>query len=286
MAKEVDLSSKEWRDIVFEGKNKEFGAYVLRTDSVRRHNKAVAYVLGVLIVILALLILSISGVFSRSDDDELAVSTEQEIATFDAQDEEEEEIEEEQVKIEEPEEIIAPEEVANEQRITDLLIVEDDKFEKEKEVKTQEDMTKNEAQAGVIDITEGTNDLNKQVVREQVIQETKPKEVEDKVYNIAMVEQKPEFPGGEAAMYKWLSDHINYPVAAAEEGVQGRVVVEFVVSKTGNVENVRVLRGRHPALDKEATRLVKSMPKWQPGRNNGQPVKVTYTLPITFKLQE
>ena len=190
------------------------------------------------------------------------------------------------MKIEEPEEIIAPEEVANEQRITDLLIVEDDKFEKEKEVKTQEDMTKNEAQAGVIDITEGTNDLNKQVVREQVIQETKPKEVEDKVYNIAMVEQKPEFPGGEAAMYKWLSDHINYPVAAAEEGVQGRVVVEFVVSKTGNVENVRVLRGRHPALDKEATRLVKSMPKWQPGRNNGQPVKVTYTLPITFKLQE
>ncbi|MGM9851766.1 MAG: energy transducer TonB [Muribaculaceae bacterium] len=286
MAKEVDLSSKEWRDIVFEGKNKEFGAYVLRTDSVSRHNKAVAYVLGVLVVILALLILSISGVFSRSDDDELAVSTEQEIATFDAQDEEEEEIEEEQVKIEEPEEIIAPEEVANEQRITDLLIVEDDKFEKEKEVKTQEDMTKNEAQAGVIDITEGTNDLNKQVVREQVIQETKPKEVEDKVYNIAMVEQKPEFPGGEAAMYKWLSDHINYPVAAAEEGVQGRVVVEFVVSKTGNVENVRVLRGRHPALDKEATRLVKSMPKWQPGRNNGQPVKVTYTLPITFKLQE
>ena len=286
MAKEVDLSSKEWRDIVFEGKNKEFGAYVLRTDSVSRHNKAVAYVLGVLIVILALLILSISGVFSRSDDDELAVSTEQEIATFDAQDEEEEEIEEEQVKIEEPEEIIAPEEVANEQRITDLLIVEDDKFEKEQEVKTQEDMTKNEAQAGVIDITEGTNDLNKQVVREQVIQETKPKEVEDKVYNIAMVEQKPEFPGGEAAMYKWLSDHINYPVAAAEEGVQGRVVVEFVVSKTGNVENVRVLRGRHPALDKEATRLVKSMPKWQPGRNNGQPVKVTYTLPITFKLQE
>ena len=286
MAKEVDLSSKEWRDIVFEGKNKEFGAYVLRTDSVSRHNKAVAYVLGVLIVILALLILSISGVFSRSDDDELAVSTEQEIATFDAQDEEEEEIEEEQVKIEEPEEIIAPEEVANEQRITDLLIVEDDKFEKEKEVKTQEDMTKNEAQAGVIDITEGTNDLNKQVVREQVIQETKPKEVEDKVYNIAMVEQKPEFPGGEASMYKWLSDHINYPVAAAEEGVQGRVVVEFVVSKTGNVENVRVLRGRHPALDKEATRLVKSMPKWQPGRNNGQPVKVTYTLPITFKLQE
>lgn len=285
MAKDVDLSSKEWRDIVFEGKNKDFGAYELRSGSVHRHTRAIISVLSCLAVILVLLILSLTGVFSKADDEELAVSTEQEIATFDSEDTEEEEIQEEQVKFEEPEEIIAPEEVANEQRITDLLIVEDDKFEKEKEVKTQEQMTENEAQAGVIDITEGTNDLNKQVVREQVIQETKPVE-EEKVYNIAMVEQKPEFPGGEAAMYKWLSDHINYPVAAAEEGVQGRVVVEFVVSKTGTVENVKVLRGRHPALDKEATRLVKSMPKWQPGRNNGQPVKVTYTLPITFRLQE
>ena len=135
-----------------------------------------------------------------------------------------------------------------------------------------------------MDITEGTNDLNKVQVKEQVIAETKPVE-EEKVYNIAMVEQKPEFVGGEAAMYKWLSDHINYPAAAAEDGVQGRVVVEFEVSKTGTIEKVRVIRGRHPALDKEALRVVKAMPKWNPGRNNGQPVKVTYTLPVTFKLQ-
>lgn len=103
--------------------------------------------------------------------------------------------------------------------------------------------------------------------------------------NIAMVEQKPEFNGGEAAMYKWLSENIVYPSAASEEGVQGRVVVEFVVGKDGSITNVRVLRPRHPALDKEAVRVVKAMPKWIPGRNNGQPVKVTYTLPVTFKLQ-
>lgn len=283
MAKDVDLSSQEWRDIIFEGKNKEYGAYTLRAASASRHNKSVIIVLSVLAVILVLLILMMKGVFSKAEEEQLVSATEQEIVTYEAEEEEIEE--EEQFEIpDEPEEVIAPEEVANEQRITDLLIVQDEEFDKEKEVKDQEKMMENEAQAGAIDITEGTNDLNKVQVKEQVIAETKPV-VEEKVYNIAMVEQKPEFVGGEAAMYKWLGDHINYPAAAAEEGVSGRVVVEFEVSKTGSIEKVRVIRGRHPALDKEALRVVKSMPKWNPGRNNGQPVKVTYTLPVTFRLQ-
>lgn len=283
MAKDVDLSSQEWRDIIFEGKNKEYGAYTLRATSASRHNKSVIIVLSVLAVILVLLILMMKGVFSKAEEEQLVSATEQEIVTYEAEEEEIEE--EEQFEIpDEPEEVIAPEEVANEQRITDLLIVQDEEFDKEKEVKDQEKIMENEAQAGTIDITEGTNDLNKVQVKEQVIAETKPVE-EEKVYNIAMVEQKPEFVGGEAAMYKWLSDHINYPAAAAEEGVSGRVVVEFEVSKTGSIEKVRIIRGRHPALDKEALRVVKSMPKWNPGRNNGQPVKVTYTLPVTFRLQ-
>ena len=285
MAKDVDLSSKEWRDIVFEGKNKDFGAYELRSDSVSRHTRAIIIVLTALVAILVLLILSLTGVFSRAEEEGPDAATEQELATFAPEEQIEEEIEEEQIQFEQPEEIIQPEEVANEQRITDLLIVEDEKFDETKEVKTQEEMTENEAQAGAVDITEGTNDLNKQVVKEQIIA-PEPAPEPEKVYNIAMVEQKPEFPGGDAAMYKWLGDHINYPAAAAEEGVSGRVVVEFVVSKTGSIENVKVLRGRHPALDKEAVRVVKAMPKWQPGRNNGQPVKVTYTLPVTFRLQQ
>jgi len=198
MAKDVDLSSKEWLDIVFEGKNQEFGAYTLRQGSVKRHTKAVVYVLSAVALILIFLILSISGVFSRGDDDEVFTSTEQEIATMDSQDEEEAEEQEEQVKFEEPEEIIAPEEVANEQRITDLLITEDDKFDDSKQIKNQDEMLKNEAQAGAVDITEGTNDLNKQVVKEMVIAEEKPVE-EEKVYNIAVIEQQPMFPGGQEA---------------------------------------------------------------------------------------
>ncbi len=283
MAKDVDLTSREWCEIVFEGKNKDFGAYKLRESSPARHTKAIVSVLIALAIILTLLILSVNGVFNKPEEEQMAISTEQEIATFDAEEEEIEEEEEEQFQMPEPEEIIAPEEVANQQQVTDLLIVEDDKIEEDKQVKNQEDVLENEAAVGAVDITEGTNDLNKVIIQEQVI--AAPKVEDEQPVSIAMVEQKPEFPGGEAAMYKWLSDNIVYPSAASEEGVQGRVVVEFVVGKDGSISNVKVVRPRHPALDKEALRVVKAMPNWLPGRNNGQPVKVTYTLPVTFKLQ-
>lgn len=283
MAKDVDLTSKEWRDIVFEGKNKEYGAYKMRETSTSRHTKAVVSVLIAVAIILVLLILSISGVFAKPEDDQVAVSTVQEVATFEA----EEEIEEEEEEVfeipQEPEEIVAPEEVANQQQVTDLLIVEDEKIEEEKQVKDQDKVLENEAAVGSVDVTEGTNDLNKVMIKEEVIEQ--PKVEEEQPMNIAMVEQKPQFPGGEGEMYKWLGANIVYPPAAAEEGVSGRVVVEFVVGKDGSITNVRVVRPRHPALDKEAVRVVKAMPKWIPGRNNGQPVKVTYTLPVTFKLQ-
>lgn len=280
MAKDVDLTSREWRDLVFEGKNKDFGAYKLRESSSSRHTKAVVWVLISVAIILVLLILSVSGVFAKPEEDVIVTATTQEITTMEV----EEEIieEEEKFEIPEPEPVVAPEEVANQQRVTDLLIVEDDKIEEDKQVKNQEEVLENEAQAGALDITDGTNDLNKMTIKEEVI--AAPVVEEEQPLNIAMVEQKPEFNGGEAAMYKWLSDNIVFPTIAAEEGVQGRVVVEFVVGKDGSISNVRVVRPRHPALDKEAVRVVKAMPAWIPGRNNGQPVKVTYTLPINFKL--
>lgn len=282
MAKDVDLTSQEWRDIVFEGKNKEFGAYKMRETSVARHTKAIVWVVISVAIILVLLILSVSGVFSKPEDEQITTATVQELTTFDSEEEEIEEEEEETFQLPEPEEIVAPEEVANQQQVTNLLIVEDNEIEEDKQVKNQEDVLENEAAVGAVDITEGTNDLNKVIVKEEVIAAPV---VEDEPVSIAMVEQKPEFPGGEAAMYKWLGENIVYPSAASEEGVQGRVVVEFVVGKDGSITNVRVVRARHPALDKEALRVVKAMPKWIPGRNNGQPVKVTYTLPVTFKLQ-
>lgn len=103
-------------------------------------------------------------------------------------------------------------------------------------------------------------------------------------YFMTEVDVLPEFPGGTKALYKWIADSINYPAEAVQEGVEGRVVVEFTVSKNGEIIRSYILRGRHQALNKEALRLVNAMPKWQPGIQNGTPVNVRYTMPVVFKL--
>ena len=234
-------------------------------------------------IILVLLILSISGVFAKPEEDTVAVSTVRELVTMETEEEIEEEIEEETFQLPELKKSSLHEEVANQQQVTALLIVEDEQLEEDKQVKNQDEVLDNEAAVGAVDITEGTNDLNKVMVKEEVIAE--PKVEEEQPMSIAMVEQKPQFAGGEAAMYKWLSDNIVYPTRRCRRRRFGRVVVEFVVGKDGSISNVRVVRSRHTALDKEALRVVKAMPNWIPGRNNGQPVKVTYTLPVTFKPQ-
>lgn len=283
MAKDVDLSSKEWLDIVFDGKNKEYGAYEMRATSTSRHNKAVIIVLLALLVVMVLLILSVSGVFTRAEEEDVVAAGSQEnVAMYDA--EAEEEIEEvEEIEIPEEQPVIEKEEVANQIQNTIIDIVEDEKVENE--VKNQEELREDNRMIGGQDISDGVDDLTKQVVTQEVIVvEEKP--VEDIVYTTANVQQQPSFPGGEQAMYKWIRDNMVYPPVAAEEGIQGRVIVEFVVSKTGAIENVRAIRGPHKALEAEAVRVVKAMPAWNPGRNNGQAVKVTYVLPVNFRLSK
>ena len=107
----------------------------------------------------------------------------------------------------------------------------------------------------------------------------------DKEEVFVAVEQMPEFPGGEVKLLEVIESNINFPANAAEKRIQGRVVVKFVVKKDGNVGEVIVLRGKDPDLDKEAVRVVKSLPKFIPGKMNGQPVAVWYTVPVNFKLQ-
>ena len=97
------------------------------------------------------------------------------------------------------------------------------------------------------------------------------------------VEQMPQFPGGEAALKKYIDNHIKYPANAAKNNIQGRVIVQFVVNKDGSIGEVKVVRSVDKDLDKEAVRVVKSLPKFTPGRQNGQAVPVWYTLPVTFK---
>ena len=100
-----------------------------------------------------------------------------------------------------------------------------------------------------------------------------------------VVEQQPEFPNGMAALMKFLGDNIKYPVIAQENGIQGRVITNFVVERDGSISDVQIVRGQDPSLDKEAIRVIKTMPKWKPGQQRGKPVRVRFTLPVVFRLQ-
>ena len=101
-----------------------------------------------------------------------------------------------------------------------------------------------------------------------------------------VVETMPEFPGGQAELFKYLSENVKYPVIAQENGIQGRVICQFVVNKDGSIVDVEVVRsGGDASLDKEAVRVIKSMPKWKPGKQRGKAVRVKYTVPVNFKLQ-
>ncbi len=99
-----------------------------------------------------------------------------------------------------------------------------------------------------------------------------------------MIEEMPEFPGGEEAMLAWIGGNIKYPAEAVKEKISGLVMVSFTVSSTGKVENVKAVRSVTPSLDAEAVRVIKSMPDWKPGKQNGKPIDVEFTVPVQFKL--
>jgi len=282
MAKDVDLSSKEWRDLIFEGKNKAYGAYEMRKGSDARHNKAmivIVIVIAALFLVALLVNTVIKNVEARPED-----TTEQAMVEMATDEVEEEQQEEEPQRVEEKQPEVVPEEVLNTMKATELKITADE--EVREEIKSQDEIQESTTAVGNTDFDKGTDDLN--VVRthkdEVVVEEVKPEPVDDnKVFDV--VEQNPVFPGGEAALLKYVAEHIRYPAMAQENNIQGRVVVQFVVTKTGAVGQVKVVRSKDPDLDKEAVRVVKSLPKFTPGKMNGHAVNVWYTLPINFKLQ-
>lgn len=286
MAKNIDLTSKQWCDIVFDGRNKDFGAYVLRQTSKNRHLRAFIYTLiGVAIVgIISWSYLSIAQyIAERSISDE---NVQELTALVETNDEPEEE--EEQKRIEEQKPEVLPEEVINTQKQTQILIDKDENVQKKDEVIEQEKIQEDERAAGKVDFDKGTDDIghvNKTKEDVQIVDVKKPEPPKEKVYSMADVEQQPQFPGGDAALYGFIQSHLNYPAMAIENGVSGRVTVRFKVDKTGKVTNVSIARGKDPDLDREAVRVVKMLPNFVPGRMNGQPVAVWYTLPVQFKLK-
>lgn len=283
----VDLTSKEWRDIVFQDKNKEFGAYQLRKSSDKRHNMAMLWLIIGLIIVLGL----IKGFSLYSDyrAQKLAEAKEQaermSAAQFaeQAEEAEEEEAPEEQKFEQEIPEV--PEEVLATVQVTQIAIVDADKVKNE--VMSQEEQQQDNTARGVV-TQEGSDDADRfEAVKEQVVVKEEPKpEVKNEPEKIFVaVEQPAEFKGGQAALMKWLSNNIRYPEAAQQNGVQGRVIVRFVVEKDGSIGSPTIVKGVDKDLDQEALRVVRKMPKWQAGKNNGQPVRSYFNLPVTFRLQ-
>ncbi len=147
---------------------------------------------------------------------------------------------------------------------TELIIVDDDvEIEEEFTIDTEADV-----------FTE-VEEFTPIVVEEEEVEE-------EEIFTI--VEDEPEFPGGQAALMQFLQDNLKYPTMAREAGIQGTVFVTFVVERDGNITDVRVLRGVGGGLDEEAVRVVQTMPKWTPGRQRGQAVRVQFNLPIRFVL--
>lgn len=283
----VDLTSKEWRDLVFADKNKEFGAYTIRQTSDRRHNMAVLYTLVGLVIIVILVI----GLSKWSDYRaeqralELAQEREQMMAAqlAEQQNEPEPEPEVEEQKFEQPE-IEVPEEVLATVQVTQIAIVDADKVKNE--VMDMDTQKEDNTARGVV-TQEGSDDADKfKAVQEQVVVKEPEPEVKPKEEEIFVaVEQAAEFPGGQGALMKWLSNNIRYPESAQQNDIQGRVIVKFVVEKDGSIGAATILKGVDKDLDREALRVVKRMPKWQPGKNNGVAVRSYFNLPVTFKLQ-
>ena len=285
MAREVNLSSREWCDLVFEGKNKDFGAYVIRTESPKRHDKAVLWTL-IGAIIFGLLVFGYVKANQYLEEKWLADQVEQEGVIYDMTPNVEEP-EPENERLEQPEPEVLSEEILNTIKVTEIQIVEDDNVRDEDKILSQDDIQSSTTAIGQTNFDQGTDDHNvtetmkKEVVVEKPVE--KPKEAPEEVFTV--VEQMPQFPGGDAALMKFLSSHINYPPMAAENGVQGKVTLQFVIETDGRVGDVKVIRTVDKDLDREAIRVVKSLPKFTPGRQNGRPVRVWYTLPVNFRLQ-
>ena len=276
MAKEVNLNSSDWCDMIFEGKNKKYGAYFLRQSSSKRHVVSFFIVLFFVGVISA--VPSIMEVVKSNAPDLGGVEDAFELSTITNV--------EEQV----PEENIIRQETAPPPPPLKATIqftppvITDQKVADEDAMKSQDELNENRNVQVSIATVEGTNDPDAVDIADLkdhkvIVQEV----VEDKPF--VSVEQMPQFRGGEAAMMKFITDNLKYPVIASENNIQGRVFIRFVVNKDGKVSDVQVQRGLDASCDREAVRVVSMMPAWIPGMQNGRAVPVYFTLPILFKLQ-
>lgn len=276
----LDLIQNSWSDLIFENRNKAYGAYVLRQQTGRRNFWSIVTVLIIFAAVMVFMVAK--NAYDEYQAAHMAMEQVTELSALQQQKKEAKVERKQVVKQEEVEKVV--EKVKSSIKFTAPVIKKDDEVKPEDEIKSQDEIMNSKVAVGFATV-EG-NDENGEVLKAKEVIATepvKPKEEENKVFDV--VEQMPSFPGGTAALMQYLSKNIKYPVVAEENGIQGRVICTFVVERDGGVTDVRVAKSVDPSLDKEAVRVVSSMPKWIPGKQNGSAVRVKYTLPVTFRLQ-
>ena len=278
MAK-IDLISNEWADIVFQGRNKVYGAYQLRRGTGKRNIWSMVFVAAVA----AVAYLGLAAYNSYQAAQKAKFEAEMEASLIETKKQANVEKKTEAPKVEQVQKV---EKVKSSIAFTPPVIKKDSEVKPEEEMKTQDELKETKTAIGAFDV-KGNDEAGGTVLKavEDIATPEPPKQEaeQNKVFDV--VEQQPQYPGGMGALNQWLGSNIKYPVMAAENGIEGRVVVQFVVERDGSVSGVHVVRGVDPSLDKEATRVVSAMPKWIPGKQNGSAVRVKYTVPVTFRLQ-
>ncbi len=268
----IDLTSPEWCELVFQNRNHSYGAFKMRTDSRKRHSWAM-----VAVVVIALVGSGIPTLMKFAAPEKVEEKI-VEVAVLSQL--EEAEVKQEEFKRVDP--VAPPPALKSSIKFTAPVIKKDEEVAEEDEIKSQAELTESKVAISIADV-KGNDELHGKDIAELKEVIVKTAEPETKPYT--MVEQMPQFPGGANELLSYIAKHLRYPAIAAENGVQGKVYIRFVVTALGSVEGVEVIRSLDPHCDKEAMRVIASLPKWIPGKQNGKNVPVYYTIPITFKLQ-
>ncbi len=269
MAK-VDLASLEWCELIFKDRNKNYGAYKMRRDLGRRQTFAL-----IVVAVVAIVGFSAPRLIKMALPEKKDVMTEvTQLSALDQPEVKQEEL------VKPVEQVAPPPKLKSTIKFTPPVIKADEEVPDDEQLRSQDELAETKLQISIADV-QGNDELDGADIADlQELITQAP--VEEKPY--VHVEQMPQFPGGNEELLNYISKQLKYPVIAQENGIEGMVVVQFVVKADGHVGDIKVVRSLDPYCDREAVRVVQSLPQWIPGKQNGRNVPVYYTLPIRFKL--
>lgn len=279
----IDLISRGWCDIVFEGRNKEYGAYRMRSRAGRRNAFALLMVIAFIFAV-GVIIAVKTVVNELTKNDNLDSDQVTELSQLEKKEEPKKEEKKVELKYEEPK--VEKVQVKASIQFTVPKIEDDNLVDETKEVKRQDQVTKSNISIAAQDYAgDGKGGINIDDLKDNQQAGGTQAPKEEEVMANELVEQPAVYPGGEAAILRFIAENLKYPSIAQDQGLQGTVVLKFTVDKTGAVTDIVISKSLSRECDKAAVECVSKLKRFTPARQQGHPVPVKYTLPIRFRLQ-